>query len=433
MIPADFIEKKKMGQEHTAEEIKEFIGGYVSGEIPDYQMAAWLMAVNFQGMTDRETIALVDVMLHSGETIDLSHIDAYKVDKHSTGGVGDKVSLILAPLANAAGCVVPMISGHSLGHSGGTLDKLESIPNFNVMLSKAEFIRLVKKYGLAMGGQTKEVVPADRKMYALRDVTATVKSIPLICGSILSKKIAEGIDGLVLDVKTGNGAFLPEYNQSQKLARRLKNVGQHFGLNVKAVITDMNQPLGNAVGNWLEVVESIEVLKGGGPADLIEVTMHLTAWMVVLSGLEKSFDKAWTRLEKTIASGAAWEKFLMMVENQGGDVDMVTHPKKYLKAGYIAPVEAPEDGYVEAIDSYTIGMSALELGAGRRSLKDKIKPEVGFIIAKKIGDKVAKGEPLVQVHAPNKEAGETARAQLLKAFRISGHKVAAPPLIYETF
>jgi len=433
MIPTDFIEKKKMGNEHTTDEIKDFIGAYVKGDIPDYQMAAWLMAVNFQGMTDRETIALVDVMLHSGETIDLSHIEEFKVDKHSTGGVGDKVSLILAPLANAVGCVVPMISGRSLGHSGGTLDKLESIPNFNVMLPKKEFVRLVEDYGLAMGGQTKELVPADRKMYALRDVTSTVKSIPLICGSILSKKIAEGIDGLVLDVKTGNGAFLSEYNQSQRLAKQLKNVGQQFGLKVKAVITDMNQPLGKAVGNWLEVVESIDVLKGGGPADLVEVTLHLTAWMVVLSGIEKDFDKAVHLLEKTIQSGAAYEKFLMMVEKQSGDTDMIQHPEKYKQAAVIKPALSGQSGYVKEIDSYTIGMTALSLGSGRKNLQDVIKPEVGVMIEKKIGDSVEKGETLALIHAPNKNAWQKAEQQLLMAFRVCEHKVAPPPLFYETF
>jgi len=433
MIPTDFIEKKKMGNEHTADEIKDFIGAYVKGDVPDYQMAAWLMAVNFQGMTDRETIALVDVMLHSGETIDLSHVEAFKVDKHSTGGVGDKVSLILAPLANAVGCVVPMISGRSLGHSGGTLDKLESIPNFNVMLSKKEFIRLVEKYGLAMGGQTKELVPADRKMYALRDVTSTVKSIPLICGSILSKKIAEGIDGLVLDVKTGNGAFLSEYNQSQRLAKQLKNVGQQFGLKVKAVITDMNQPLGKAVGNWLEVVESIDVLKGGGPADLMEVTLHLTAWMVVMSGIEKDFDKALRLLENTIRSGTAFEKFLMMVEKQGGDVDMIQHPEKYKQAAVIKPALSGQGGYVKEIDSYAIGMTALSLGSGRKNLQDVIKPEVGIMIERKIGDQISKGEPLAVIHAPDTDSFEQARKQVLDAIVISDTRVSPLPLFYETF
>ncbi|HCL00264.1 MAG TPA: thymidine phosphorylase [Candidatus Marinimicrobia bacterium] len=433
MIPTDFIEKKKNGQEHSSAEIKDFIGAYVKGDIPDYQMAAWLMAVNFQGMTDRETIALVDVMLHSGETIDLSHVESFKVDKHSTGGVGDKVSLILAPLANAVGCVVPMLSGRSLGHSGGTLDKLESIPGFNVMLAKKEFIRLVEKYGLAMGGQTEEVVPADRKMYALRDVTSTVKSIPLICGSILSKKIAEGIDGLVMDVKTGNGAFLPEYNQSQRLAKQLKNVGQQFGLKVISVITDMNQPLGNAVGNWLEVVESINTLKGDGPADLLEVTLHLTAWMVVLSGIEKDFDKAVHLLEKTIQSGAAYEKFLMMVENQGGDVDLVQHPEKYKRAAVIAPVISNHSGYIKAIDSYSIGMTALSIGTGRKNLQDVIKPEVGIIIEKKIGAAVNRAEPLAVIHAPDQSSWEQAQIQILNAFKITDSKVAPPPLFYETF
>ena len=433
MIPTDFIEKKKFGKEHTAAEIRDFISAYVSGDLPDYQMAAWLMAVNFQGMSDAETMALVDVMLHSGETIDLSHVPAFKVDKHSTGGVGDKVSLILAPLANAVGCVVPMISGRSLGHSGGTLDKLESIPGFNVMLSKQKFIRLVEKYGLAMGGQTREVIPADRKMYALRDVTATVKSIPLICGSILSKKIGEGIDGLVLDVKTGNGAFLPEYNQSQKLAKQLKNVAQHFGLKVKAVITDMNQPLGKAVGNWLEVLESIDVLKGGGQAELVEITLHLAAWMVVLSGIERSLEKAKNRLIKAIESGVAYEKFLMMVANQGGSVDVVEHPEKYPKAQHIAPVKSDDAGYVEAVDSYAIGMSALEMGAGRRALTDTIKPEVGFIIEKRIGDAVAVGDQLAMIHAPDEPAWRRAAEQIKKAFQITNHRVAPPPLFYETF
>lgn len=249
------------------------------------------MAVNFQGMTVKEITALTDSMLNSGETIDLTHIKKFKIDKHSTGGVGDKVSLILAPLAKAAGCVVPMISGRGLGHSGGTLDKLESIPGFDVKTSKEEFTRLVTENDLAMGSQTKSIVPADRKMYALRDVTATVKSIPLICGSILSKKIAEGINGLILDVKTGSGAFMREYSESRKLAENLKQVGEQFGIKVKAVITDMNQPLGNAVGNWLEVVECIDVLQNKGPQDLIDVTINLTAWMVVMSGIEKILKK----------------------------------------------------------------------------------------------------------------------------------------------
>jgi len=433
MIAPDFIERKKRGWEHSVAEIREFIEGYVNGTIPDYQVAAWLMAVNFQGMTDRETIALVEVMLHSGEIIDLSSIKTFKVDKHSTGGVGDKVSLILAPLANAVGCVVPMLSGRSLGHTGGTLDKLESIPGFRVMLPQQEFMHLVKKYGLAMGGATQEMVPADRKMYALRDVTATVRSIPLICGSILSKKIAEGINGLVLDVKTGNGAVLPEYAQCSLLAKKLINVGQHFGLKVKALLTDMNQPLGRAVGNWLEVWESIEVLKGGGPADLVELTLHLTAWMVVLSGITKSLDQAKAKLKKAITSGLAWEKFIMMVANQGGNVKSVENPQTYPRAGHIAPVLAEQSGYVKGIDTYAIGMIALELGTGRRSLEDRIRPEVGLRLLKKIGDLVELNEPLLEVHAPDKTAWQIAERRVRQAFSFSEDKVIPPPLIYETF
>lgn len=433
MIPTDLIEKKKQGLEHSNAEIQELISSYVSGEIPDYQMAAWLMAVNFQGMSDAETIALVDAMLQSGKRIDLKHIPGFKVDKHSTGGVGDKVSLILAPLAAAAGCIVPMISGRSLGHSGGTLDKLESIPGFKVNLSLKKFVELVEKYGLAMGGQTKELVPADRKMYALRDVTATVKSLPLICGSILSKKIAEGIDGLVLDVKTGNGAFLTEYNQSRKLAQQLKRVGEYFGLKVKAVITDMNQPLGQAVGNWLEVLEAVDCLKGQGPQDLWEVTLDLTAWMVVLAGINKDFSQARDRLVSIIKSGEAYRKFLQMVEVQGGDPSFIEKPEKYPRAGYIAPVTASESGYVHAIDTYRIGMIALALGAGRMTLDSRIKPEVGLIVQKKIGDAVEKGEVLAVVHAPNRTAFEEAARTLPACYQIKETPAVPPPLFYETF
>lgn len=432
MIPIEFIEKKKNGLEHTAEEIAEFIFGYVQGTIPDYQMAAWLMAVNFQGMTDAETIALVETMIRSGERLNLTDISQFKVDKHSTGGVGDKVSLILAPLAVSVGCIVPMISGRSLGHSGGTLDKLESIPGFNVNLSKEKFVELIKKNHLAIGGQTPELVPADRKMYALRDVTGTVNSIPLVCGSILSKKIAEGIDGLVIDVKTGNGAFFTDYEQSLRLAHQLKNVGQHFGIKITAVLTDMNQPLGKAVGNWLEVLECIEVLKGSGSADLIDVILHLTAWMMILSGLEKDLDTAKETLKKAIVSGAAYEKFLMMVAAQDGNISIIEHPEKYKKAAFIALVLSTEHGYVKSIDTTRIGMTALALGAGHKNLKDVIKPEVGIIFQKKLGNPVGVGEELAMVHAPDRESFRIAEAAIRKAFELSDSPVTPPPLFYET-
>jgi len=433
MLPALFIEEKKRGLEHKPDDILEFIMGYVDGEIPDYQMAAWLMAVNFQGMTNSETISLVATMLYSGDRIDLSHIPHLKVDKHSTGGVGDKVSLILAPLAAAAGCYVPMISGRGLAHSGGTLDKLESIPGFNVNLTKEEFVQLVEKSGMGMMGQTEKICPADRKMYALRDVTATVKSLPLICGSILSKKIAEGIDGLVLDVKTGNGAFLIDYNECQKLARLLKSVGEYFGLKVKACITDMNQPLGRNVGNWLEVIESIDVLKGKGPADLREVTLYLTTWMIVLAGIEKDFRRGKERAEKALNSGQAYQKFLEMVRNQGGDLQMIENPDRYDKAGHIYPVTAEETGFVQSIDTFHIGMAAMELGAGRRRVTDRIVPEVGIEIEKKIADSVSKGENLAVIHATDEESWQSAAETVRRAFVIKPSKCSPPTLVYETF
>jgi len=433
MLAVDLIEKKKNGDAHSREEIEFLINSYVAGTLPDYQMAAWLMAVNFQGMTDEETMVLVETMLRSGKTIDLSHIPGFKVDKHSTGGVGDKVSLILAPLAAAVGCIVPMISGRGLGHSGGTLDKLESIPGFNVNLSAQEFIHLVEKHGLAMGGQTSELVPADRKMYALRDVTATVKSIPLICASILSKKIAEGIDGLVLDVKTGNGAFLTDYNLSHKLAKQLQRVGEFFGLKVKAVITDMNQPLGKAVGNWLEVLECIAGVRGEAPEDLMEVTYYLTAWMVVMSGIEKNFNRARELLKNAIVSGQAYEKFLEMVCMQGGDVTYIEHPQKYPRAGWIGSVPAPKAGFVKSIDTYRLGAISVALGAGRRTLNDIIRPEVGLIVEKKIGDQVEKGEPLAFVHASDRRSGKEACTALGKAYQIGPNPAVAPPLFDETF
>lgn len=433
MLAVDFIEQKKQGKEHKPEDIKIFIDGYVTGDIPDYQVSAWLMAVNFNGMSTKEITALTDSMLNSGERIDLSHIDKFKVDKHSTGGVGDKVSLILAPLAKAAGCVVPMISGRGLGHSGGTLDKLESIPGFDVGVSREEFTKLVTEKALAMGSQTKSIVPADRKMYALRDVTATVKSIPLICGSILSKKIAEGIDGLVLDVKTGSGAFMREYRQSRDLAENLKSVGEQFGIKVKAVITDMNQPLGNAVGNWLEVQECIDVLKNEGPEDLIEVTLTLTAWMVVMSGIETNFEKAKELLRQLLANGRAYEEFENMVIAQKGKVDFIRNPDQYKKAAVIREIIAKEDGFIKTIDTEKIGMISLNLGGGRRVITDNIVPEVGLIVNKKIGDEIKKGDVLCEVHANCESDFEQARKSYYEAITVSDKQVEKNPLIYESF
>ena len=433
MLTVDFIEQKKQGKEHKLEDIKTFIDGYVKGNIPDYQIAAWLMAVNFQGMAVNEIVALTDAMLNSGETVDLSHIKLFKVDKHSTGGVGDKVSLILVPLAKAAGCVVPMISGRGLGHSGGTLDKLESIPGFNVKISKDEFTRLTTENALAMGAQTESIVPADRKMYALRDVTATVKSIPLICASILSKKIAEGIDGLILDVKTGSGAFMAEYTQTRKLAENLKLVGEQFGIKVKAVITDMNQPLGKAVGNWLEVVECIEVMKNKGPQDLIDVTINLTAWMVVMSGIERNFEKAKDMLKELLANGKAYEEFENMVVAQGGDAEFIRNLGKYKKAVIIKEVVAKEKGYIKSLDTEKIGMISLGMGGGRKIITDKIIPEVGLVIEKKIGDYVETGDVLCVIHANSQKDFDKAETEYHKSIKLSKAKIVENPLIYESF
>ncbi len=433
MLAVDFIEEKKQGRMHQPEEIKQFITQYVREEIPDYQVAAWLMAVNFNGMSTDEIVALTDAMLSSGDRIDLSHIEKFKVDKHSTGGVGDKVSLILAPLAKAAGCVVPMISGRGLGHSGGTLDKLESIPSFNVGVTKAEFTRLVTENSLAMGSQTKDIVPADRKMYALRDVTATVKSIPLICGSILSKKIAEGIDGLVLDVKTGSGAFMKNYRDSKKLAENLKKVGENFGIKVKAVITDMHQPLGNAVGNWLEVLESIDVLKGAGPEDLREVTLTLTAWMVVMSGIEKNFEKAKLYLKELLENGKAYQAFEEMVIAQEGNIDIIRHPDKYKKPAVVKSVISDDNGYIQTMDTEKIGMVSLGLGGGRQVITDNIVPEVGLIVRKKIGDYVEKGDVLCDLYANSESDFQQANESYKKALKIVKNKVEKNPLIYESY
>jgi len=432
MDPVEFIEAKKEGLEHKPDEIKGFIAGYVRGDIPDYQMAAWLMAVNFNGMTDEEVLALVETMIESGDRLDLSNIEGIKVDKHSTGGVGDKVSLILAPLAASCGCIVPMISGRSLGHTGGTLDKLESIPGMRVNLTKEEFINQIEKIGVSMIGQTEELVPADRKMYALRDVTATVKSIPLICASILSKKIAEGIDALVLDVKTGSGAFLKEYALSKKLAYKLKSVGEKFGLKVRAVITDMNQPLGSTVGNWLEVVESIDVLKGNGPRDLVEVTVYLTCWMLILSNLASDIKTAEEIVLEKLRNGSAYEKFLEIVSSQGGDVSFIENPQKYKKAKVIKGVKSTKSGYVISIDTERIGKCVLELGGGRKKIEDKIMPEVGLEVKAKISDYIHKGDVLCIVHANSEEKYQRVSDMILSSFEISQQKTSQPPLFYET-
>jgi len=389
----DVIRKKRDGVELSRAEIESLIDAYTRGDIPDYQVSAWLMAVVLRGMTRPETAALTDAMLHSGEVLDLSSLPAKKVDKHSTGGVGDKTSLVLAPLVAAAGVAVPMISGRGLGHTGGTLDKLESIPGFNVNLSVSEFRRMLETCGCSMIGQSAEIAPADRKLYALRDVTGTIESPYLICASIMSKKLAEGIDALVLDVKTGSGAFMKNENDAAFLAELMVETGQRMGKQVVALITDMDQPLGNLIGNSLEVVECVEVLRGGGPRDLLELCLELAAWMLVLGGAANSIEEGKQRSAQLISSGAALEKFRQMIELQGGDARVIDEPSidkmKHLPlAKHSAAVTAVSSGYIASLQCEQIGTACVILGGGRERKEDAVDPSVGIVLHKKVCDRV---------------------------------------------
>ncbi len=394
----DVIRKKRDGIELSRDEIEGLVRAYTSGEIPDYQVSAWLMAVVLRGMTRPETAALTDAMLHSGEVLDLSSLPAKKVDKHSTGGVGDKTSLVLAPLAAAAGLAVPMISGRGLGHTGGTLDKLESIPGFNVNLPVADFRRVLKACGCAMIGQTAEIAPADRKLYALRDVTGTVESPYLICASIMSKKLAEGIDALVLDVKTGSGAFMKSEKDAAFLAELMVETGERMGKEVVALITDMDQPLGKMIGNSLEVIECVEILQGGGPEDLKELCLELAAWMLHLGGAAKSIAEGRQRSADLISSGKALEVFRSMIELQGGDTKVIDDPKRLPQAQRTMQVKIETSGYIAAMQCEQIGTACVILGGGRERKEDSVDPAVGIVLHKKIGDEVAKGEPLATIH-----------------------------------
>jgi pyrimidine-nucleoside phosphorylase len=409
----DVIRKKRDGVELSRGEIEGLVSAYTDGTIPDYQVSAWLMAVVLKGMTRPETAALTDAMLHSGEVLDLSSLPTKKVDKHSTGGVGDKTSLVLAPLAAAAGLAVPMISGRGLGHTGGTLDKLEAIPGFNVNLTVAEFRRVLEKCGCAMIGQTAEIAPADRKLYALRDVTGTVESPYLICASIMSKKLAEGIDALVLDVKTGSGAFMKSEKDAAFLAELMVETGERMGTKVVALITDMDQPLGNKIGNALEVVEVVEVLRGGGPEDLRELCLELAAWMLHLGGLTKTVAEGKQRSAELISSGKALKKFGQMVELQGGDVRVIDDSNRLPLAKHSLQVSSAKAGYVTSMQCEQIGTACVILGGGRERKEDSVDPAVGIVLHKKVGDRVAAGEPLATIYY-NAES-QAARAQQLIA------------------
>jgi pyrimidine-nucleoside phosphorylase len=426
----DVIARKRNGGQLSPAEIAFVVQGYTAGEIPDYQAAAWLMAALLRGLNRGETAALTDAMLHSGSVLDLSALPGAKVDKHSTGGVGDKTSLVLAPLAAAGGLVVPMISGRGLGHTGGTLDKLESIPGFNVNLPLERFQQVLKACGCAMVGQTAEIAPADRKFYALRDVTGTVDSPNLICASIMSKKLAEGLDGLVLDVKTGSGAFMKTEQDATHLAELMVETGTRMGKKMAALITDMDQPLGKMVGNSLEVEECISILRGEGPQDLRELCLELAAWMFVLGSAVRDIDGGKELAAKLIDTGAALERFRMMVRLQGGDETVIENAKSLPQARQKIAVSSNQKGFVESIQCEQMGKACVILGGGREKKEDLVDPAVGIELHKKVGDAVLAGEPICTIHYNSESRAAQAKLLIENSYHIAAASPSAPrPLI----
>jgi len=431
MVPQWVIEKKRNGDELTDEEIRWFIDGYGAEEIPDYQMAALAMAVFFQGMTGREVTTLTDAMMRSGDLLDTSSVAVPKADKHSTGGVGDKVSLVLAPLVACCGIAVPMISGRGLGITGGTLDKLESIPGYRTDLSTGEFLAVVRECGCSIIGQTARLAPVDKRLYALRDVTGTVPSIPLISASILSKKMAEGIDALVLDVKWGNGAFMKTEEQARELARTMATIVAGMDKRVAAVLTAMVEPLGHAAGNAVEVMESIEALQGRGPADLMEVTLTLAAHMLWLCDRAPSVPEARSMLEETIDSGAAFGKWIEMAAAHGADTSFLENPSRFPAPAMRHELKADRDGFVTAVDAESVGRACVVLGGGRRRVEDRVDHAVGIVDLAKVGCPVRRGDRLATVLANDAARLEEALALLDPALRIGDEKPDPPPLIGE--
>jgi pyrimidine-nucleoside phosphorylase/thymidine phosphorylase len=426
----DIIIKKRNGEELTKEEIKYFISGYTKGEIPDYQAAALLMAVYFKGMSKAETSELTMAMANSGETVDLSEIDGIKVDKHSTGGVGDKISLIVIPLVASLGIPIAKMSGRGLGHTGGTIDKLEAVRGFNAELTREEFINNVNKYKMAITGQSGNLAPADKKLYALRDVTATVDSIPLIASSIMSKKIASGADCIVLDVKVGSGAFMKSVEQAKELARTMVEIGNSLNRKTVAVVSDMSQPLGHEVGNSNEIIEAIDVLKGKGSEDETEVALTIASYMAILGGAFDDFNKAHNALKEIIKSGKAIDKLKLLIKAQGGDPEVVDNTDKLPKAKHHVEVKAASEGYVTSINAESIGISAMLLGAGRKTKEDKIDFSAGISMKKKVGDKVLRGDTLCILHTNVEnvdEAGKTA----LAAYSIGNTQTKINKYVYE--
>jgi len=431
MRAVDVILKKRDGGELSRAEVQFFVSGVTAGTLPDYQASALLMAILLRGMTMEETAWLTDAMVDSGRRLDLSSIPGIKVDKHSTGGVGDKTSLVLAPLAAACGVPVPMMSGRGLGHTGGTLDKLEAIPGFRVNLSLAEMKAALEQVGCAMIGQTKEIAPADKKLYALRDVTGTVESIPLISASIMSKKIAEGIDALVLDVKTGSGAFMKTEADSRRLAESLVSIGTASGVKTEAIITRMDAPLGCAVGNALEVIECLEVLKGRGPADLVEVSVALTSRMLVLGRVAGTLAEGQARARAAIASGIGVERFRRIVEHQGGDPRIVDDYHLLPSAPERHIVAAPRAGFLLRLDAELVGRASVWLGAGRDRVEDAVDPGVGIMVAAKPGDELAAGDPILELHYREPGRRDQAIALALAAIEMGDQRPVAASLIME--
>jgi pyrimidine-nucleoside phosphorylase len=434
LVPARLIERKREGGTLSHRELSGLFSGYLRGEVADYQMAAFLMAVFFRGMTRQELDALLDLMIHSGSVLDHSHLPGPAVDKHSTGGVGDKVSLVLAPLAAELGLFVPMMSGRGLGHTAGTLDKLEAIPGFRTDLGLDRFEAILAEVGVAMVGQSSEIAPLDRRLYALRDATATVPSLPLIAASIVSKKVAEGIQGLVLDVKTGAGAFLPVMEESEALARTMVELAEAKGVRTTALLTDMDTPLGSAIGNGLETREALHCLAGGGPDDLAELSASLVGEMLVLGGLETDPVEGQRRALHALAAGSAVDRMARLVEMQGGDPRVVEEPHRLAPAPLVGRQRAPEKGWVQGVRPRVLGHGVVDLGGGRRAMNDTVDPRVGFILEVAPGTRVEAGDPIGQVHASDK-AGLARGKEVLAAAVVMGPEPPPPsgPVVRRRF
>jgi len=432
MRTVDIITKKRDGGELTREEIEFFIKGYVAGDIPDYQAAAWAMAVYFQGMSAPETARLTEAMAFSGATLDLHDTLPFIVDKHSSGGVGDKTTLVVGPMVAALGIPVGKMSGRGLSYSGGTLDKLESIPGFSARLTLEQFKKQLKEIGLVVAGQTQDLAPADGKLYALRDVTGTVPSLPLIASSIMSKKIAAGADAIVLDVKVGQGAFMETVPAAIELAELMVQIGRHLGRKMSALIGDMSQPLGLAVGNALEVKEAIETLHGNGPVDFRDHCVDVAREMLIIAGKATDPADAAAAARRTLEDGTAWAMFRAFVAAQGGDVKFLDDPERLPRAPLVSPLLSPAGGYIAQVDAREVGYTVVDLGGGRARKEDSIDPAVGVVLAEKtkVGEPVSRGAPLLWVHAVSKASQDAALRRLSGAIQISDHPIEAPPLIH---